>query len=242
MSKGIIKRIYSKQAITILLLACVLRALTLTNSTSFIDLLGGIPIYNNGSLNLLEIIKWNICVLPPVSICALFTIDEFGSICRYTMLRDKSIQHWYKNRLYAVILANYSYCLAFIFITCILRISSECNVNMILLTGLLFPLHTTLLSVVFLFIYARYKTPKLMIIVYLIVNGIMTIIGSIFPSTCKFLLPFWGMAVNQIWLFSNQIIHLLLTISISLLLIISINHLTMRQLRNSNPAAILTMI
>lgn len=178
-----------------------------------------------GGLNLLKIMEWNLCVLAPVSASLLFLMPEMGPLSTYTILRTKTIRHWWIMRLAAVVAINYVFSLIGLFILP----GRDMQMAEWLLAMVLFPLHTTLLST-FCAGGMLLLSSRAAVIFYLLVEGGLLVIGMAYPPVSLFLLPYWGMA---------QAIgaHWGAVVAVSLLLFAVLNLCILYWLDRHNPAA-----
>lgn len=152
-----------------------------------------------GGLDLLSAMLWNLCVLPPVSVSILYIIHEFEVLFFYTVLRSKSILHWWLARFTAIVFLNYAF---YCFVQIILTLT-RCNhliPEQTFKIAILFPLHTTLLSTLccggaILF------SSRGAISLYLLMEGVLVMIGMVYPPISPFLIPYWGMtcATGDFW-------------------------------------------
>ena len=153
-----------------------------------------------GGLDLLSAMLWNLCVLPPVSASILYIIHEFEVLFFYTVLRSKSILRWWLVRFASIVFLNYAfYCLAQILLTliCHNQFISEQGFKI----AMLFPLHTTVLSILCCHGVVLFSS-RGAVAFYLLVEGALVIIGTTFPRICPFLLPYLGMIciVGDVWI------------------------------------------
>lgn len=237
MRKCVLFRLFNWHTLAVFLISYMVFCFSTNTSFMLRDILGGISVQVSGEVNLMEILRWNLCVLPPVAMSSIFACSEAGAVCRFTMYRSKSIGRWYSDRILPVVILNYFYCLAFILFICLWNWGGGLERVFVEQIIAVFPMHTTLLSVVSFLLIIRYGSVKLSVIVYFLIDGLMVVVGSLFPPACKFLLPFWGMAANKIWLFSNQTQHVFITVSVTLSLILVVVYITQKWLHTSNPAS-----
>ncbi len=231
-------RILDKRAVIIYFITISLLSLINTKDVSVIGILGGINTSKSiGALDVFGVIKWNICVLPPVAVSTLFMISEMGPISKYTMSRSESVKNWAATRFISIIVANIFYLLAALIITSIFNFKIDVSSNLFYRLMVIFPLHTIMLSMLSIMLLAIYKTPKSVIITYLIVEGITAVIGCVLPSTSKFMLAYWGMAYNNNLLLSNSYFHFSIVISFMLMLTVLSIYITTKFFITNNPAA-----
>ncbi len=145
-----------------------------------------------GGLDILRAMEWNLCVLPPISASLLFLMPELGTLSTYTIVRSKNIRHWWLIRLAAVVVINYVF---FLFSLVLLSLISGSDLLWAewCTAMVLFPLHTTLLSVLCaggMILFAS----RAAVILYLLVECGLLAVGMAYPPVSLFLPPYWGMA------------------------------------------------
>lgn len=153
-----------------------------------------------GGVDLLGTMLWNLCVLPPVSACILYMLHEFETLFPYTILRSRTLYRWWMLRFAVILFLNYAF---YFFAQLALTITRG---NPLLLSeaaelAALFPLHTTLLSTLCCVGIVRFSS-RGAIVSYLLVEGVLVIIGMAYPPISHFLLPYWGMtrSVGEQWI------------------------------------------
>lgn len=85
--RAIITRIISWRTIAAYIAVFLLLVITAPKGVSITELLGGFSaIGGMGRLNILGIMRWNLCVLPPVAVSILFMSSELGPLSAYTVI------------------------------------------------------------------------------------------------------------------------------------------------------------
>lgn len=236
MSRKMICRILSSRGLAMYLIAYVLLLIT-TGRASVVDILGGFSPERSFGLNVLGIMRWNLGVLPPVIIGILFMSSELGKLSCYTVIRSKSINRWFLLRYTCIVLADVVYLLFFVIITTVFGYNAGCGIKGICLFMLVFSVHTILISTLSVSLLAVFKSHRIALLSFFIVEGVMPAVGSVFPSASKYLLPFWGMANDEELISLNKIFYLSATVVISILLSVLLVIAVLKRLRVNNPAA-----
>ena len=208
---NIVKRVLNLKNIIIYLCFIVLLIISFNNSSIY-EILGGIDSSkNNNILNVTQIIKWNLCVLPPIIISLLFLSEEFGAFRKFTLIRSKNVKEWVLVRFGIVIFINYIYIFLFFIITYFIGINSELDIRDIILLLIVFPIHTVAISMLIETIAVITNSQKNAIISYFFIEGFTVILGLLYPTISKYLISYWGMLENQVFIFSSRIIHICIT-------------------------------
>lgn len=216
----------------------LLLVITAPKSVSTVELLGGFSAVGGmGRLNILGIMRWNLCVLPPVAVSILFMSSELGPLSIYTVMRATSIKMWYLVRLCAIILANLIYISLFILLGAAFCLNIRGEPARLFQLMLVFPIHTILMSGISMMLLTICRLSKVSIFAYFIVEGGMVIGGSLFPSISKYLLPFWGMVQSEGLLLSSRGYHLLITVGMTVLIFILLTSISIKWMQSNNPAA-----
>lgn len=155
-------------------------------------------------------------------------MPELGALSTYTIVRSKNIRHWWLMRLAAVVVINYVF---FLFALILLSLISGAELSLAQLstTAVLFPLHTTLLSVFCaggMILFAS----RAAVILYLLVECGLLAVGMAYPPVSLFLPPYWGMAQAMGNNFGSQG-------AVSVFLLIVLNFGIVCWLGRHNPAA-----
>lgn len=228
-------RILDKRAVIIYFSVIFILLITNTKDMSVIGILGGMNAA--GALNVLGVMKWNVCVFPPVAVSTLFMMTEMGLLSKYTMGRSKSVKYWFAMRANSVVAANFAYFLTAFFVTSILTCKFDVRGDLFYRLMIIFPLHTIMLSMLSIMLLAICRTPKPVIIAYLIIEGITAVIGCLFPSVSRFMLAYWGMACSNNLLFANPYFHFPIVVSFMLVFTVISIYITVKFLITNNPAA-----
>lgn len=229
MNTKIIERTLTPTICTFYLLMCCLLAATAEGKT-VIDIWGGfVP---SGSLlsNVIGIVRWNICVMPPIMICNLFMIAETGKLSTFTVIREISLEKWFFKRYIAMVISTLAYIAMAMILTTFLGFNNSLQLHQIIGFALTFSAHILLLISASVATLLIFRSAKAVLILYLIIEGIMVIIGTTFPVTSKHLIPYWGMAIeDQTMTVAWKTVLSLLITALSVLI-------TMVFLKKHNPA------
>lgn len=189
----IISRILDRRAIIIYFTAWLLFFTVMPGQKGAMDILGGFSPQESRGLDILGIMRWNLCVLPPVAVSILFMDVEMGVLRVYTMVRSESVKKWYLPRFIGIAAANLVYLLLFVGVAEIGMRSGDYKRNGFGLFLAVFFLHSFLMSVVSVALCGKSRRVHTAVVFYLLVEGIMVVIGDIFPQTAACLPPYWGM-------------------------------------------------
>lgn len=225
----LLRRIFNRHTIICYITAVCLMLILVGERDSAITFFQGFSVSNGmGRLDLLKVMEWNLCILPPISASLLFVIQELGVLSSYTVLRTRTIRFWWMVRFAAVIIINYVF-FFFSAMTLFLSDGSAIQWETWLRTAALFPLHTTLLSVlcctgILLF------SSRAAVIIYLLIEAVFLLFGLVHPPISLFLIPFWGMveAMGSFWRYA---------VIGSLFLFVVLNFNLICWLSRHNPAA-----
>lgn len=238
MSRAVITRIINWRTMTAYLAMFLLLVITAPKSVSAVGLLGGFSAVGGmGRLNILGIMRWNLCVLPPVAVSILFMSSELGPLSIYTVMRATSIKTWYLVRICAVVLANLIYISIFILLGAAFGLNGRSEAFRLYQLVLVFPMHTILISSISVMLLTICRSSKASVFAYFAVEGGMVIGGALFPSISKYLLPFWGMVQSEGLLLSSRGYHLLITVGMTVLIFILLTSISIKWLQSNNPAA-----
>ena len=91
-------QILDKRAFMIYFAAWLLLFTVAPGPKSTMNLLGGFSPQESRGLNTLGIVRWNLCVLPPVSVSILFMDIEMGRLRTYTMIRAGNAKYLFGNK------------------------------------------------------------------------------------------------------------------------------------------------
>ena len=233
-----VARIFDFRTIILYLIAYLLLFATAAGKTSMVDLFGGFSAcQNRGMLNVFAIMRWNLCVLPPVAASVLYMVSELGAFSRYSVLRYKTLKHWYFVRIAAVVAVNLAYLLAFFLFTEFSGLNAGCDRALLLHLLFVFPAHTVLLSVISVTLLAVCRSAKIPMMVFLAVEGFLVLAGTFFPQASRFLPPFWAMARNDSLLLPDVGWNVCLVVCITDLAVCFLLSATVKWLQSHNPAA-----
>lgn len=231
MNRKIICRILDKRALAMYIAVFLLLFAVSPGQKGVMHILGGFSPRKSGALNILGIMRWNLCVLPPIAVSILFMEVEMGRLRIYTMIRGKNVIQWFLARFTGIAAANLVYLFLFVGLTEVWAGSGDYKKDGFYLFLLLFFLHSFLMSVVCAAFCAHSKGVPVSVVFYLVVEGIMVVIGNIVPQTAFLLLPYWGM-IRQVGDASGGgICYLFLIMGVSAGLIVGAALLMIKSLR-----------
>lgn len=193
MNRKILNRILNKRAILIYLAAFLLLFTVTSGQKDILNILGGFSPQESRGLDMIGIMRWNLCVLPPVAVSILFMDVEMGVFRFYTMIRAKTVKQWFFVRFTGIAAANLLYLLLFVVLTEICAGNGDYKRSVFSLFVLLFFVHSFLMSMVSVALCTQSKGIHMSVVFYLTVEGMMVVIGDIFPQTAAYLPPYWGM-------------------------------------------------
>lgn len=193
MNRKIISRILDRRAMLIYFAAWLLLFTVTPGQKSAMNFLGGFSPRESRGLDVLGIMRWNLCVLPPVAVSILFMDVEAGVLRTYTMIRVKKAKEWFLPRFAGIAAANLVYLLLSVGLTEVCTGSGDYRRDGFPLFLLLFFLHSFLMSTVSVALCAKSRGVHMPVVFYLAVEGVMVVIGNIFPQTAACLPPYWGM-------------------------------------------------
>lgn len=98
MNRKMVGQILDKRAFMIYFAAWLLLFTVAPGPKSTMNLLGGFSPQESRGLNTLGIVRWNLCVLPPVSVSILFMDIEMGRLRTYTMIRAGNAKYLFGNK------------------------------------------------------------------------------------------------------------------------------------------------
>ena len=213
MKGKIISRILDKRALIIYLAACLLLFIVTPGQKSVMNVLGGFSPQGSRGLDIIGIMRWNLCVLPPVAASILFMDVEMGALRVYTLIRTKNAKRWFLPRFTVIAAANMIYLFLFTILAESYAGSGDYKRNRFFVFLTIFFLHSFMMSVVSVALCARNGGVRISVIFFLAVEGIMVVIGDIFPQTAAYLLPYWGM-IQQVGAYDGSVLYLLLIMGV----------------------------
>lgn len=221
MNIKIINMILNRRIIAMYIAVIILLFAVTSGHNGAMNILAGFSPQESRGLDIIGIIRWNLCVLPPVATSILFMDIEIRVLQIYTMIRSKNIIKWFIQRFIGIVIANLFYLFLFVVIAEICVAPGDYKKNGFLLFLTLFFLHTLLVSLVSVALCVQSKNIHITIVFYLTVEGIMVVIGEFFPKIAAYLPPYWGM-IRQVENSSfGDMSYLFLIIGISVVIIIS---------------------
>lgn len=232
MVKGkIISRILDKRALIIYLAACLMLFILAPGQKSVMNVLGGFSPQGSKGLDIIGIMRWNLCVLPPVAVSILFMDVEMGALRVYTLIRTKNAKRWFLPRFIAIAVANLSYLFLFTVLAEVYTGSGDYSRGSFYVLLTIFFLHSFMMSVISAALCAWSGGVHVSVIFFLAVEGIMVVIGDIFPRTAAYLLPYWGMIQQVGVTHDGSVLYLVLIIGVSAAMIIGAALLIIKCLR-----------
>ena len=215
---NIVKRILTFHNMMICVFFIVLLSISFKDSSIY-DILGGIN-SSNKILNIIQIIKWNLCILPPIIISLIFLSEEFGIFRKFTFIRSKNVLQWILVRFGIIVFINYMYILLFFLITYCIGLNKEFEISNIILLFTVFPINIITISMLIETVSVTTNSQKNAIILYFFIEGFAVILGLIYPASSKYIISYWGMLKNQVFILQNRIIHICITSLIMIVIII----------------------
>lgn len=179
------------------------------------ELLGGISPQGGQGLHILGIMRWDICILPPVAAGILFMDSELGPLRIYTMVREKKADIWILRRFCSIFVS----CAAYLSLFALLDVLNgrECRVSggRFGIFLLIFFLHILLTSTVSAALLVISRDVKAAVLFFMVMEGLLVTAGDIYPQTAPYLPPYWGMIRQEA--FSARIIpgYLCATVGLS---------------------------
>ena len=190
MNRKMISRIMDKRAIAIYLAVFLLLFAVTPGQKDVLDILGGFSPQESREPDMIGMMRWSLCVLPPVAVSILFMDAEIGGLRFYTMVRAKTVKKWFFLRFMGIVAANLLYLLLFAVLTEICAGNGGYKRRGFLLFLLLFFVHSFCVSMVSVALCTQSKGIHMAVVFYLAVEGIMVVIGDIFPQTAAYLPPY----------------------------------------------------
>lgn len=229
------QRIIDSTALCICIGVTALLLLTSADTPTVLNLLGGFSAATTiGMLNVVGIIRWILVVLPPTAISVLFITSELGPQSTFTMIRSKSVVRWIVARLGMILAVNLIYPLIMLVVGFIFTRLSAIDAMRIYS---IFSIHTCMVSFLSVFLVAIFKSPKPAFLAFILIEGFSVVVGNVVPSVSKYMVGFWGMALNRIFLFDNSIVHYGITAFFSIAVCLLSAVFTVLHLQKNNPAA-----
>jgi len=228
-----IGRILDFRAVALYLLTILILIFTnQSGAPSLTDLLGGVP--RSGSVYSLDVygmIKWCVCVFPPVAASVLFMLQETGIFSGYTVIRYKNVKMWMITRLGAVIAANMFYFILCVIFTTVTGSNAHLAMTAIAHIALIFQIHTTMLSFLSVSALMITRKPAIPLIVFFIITGVTVMLGTTVPTLSKYMIGLYGMVcISNIYGTDTQG-DVIISTSVMLLLVFSAALITIRQVK-----------
>ena len=160
---------------------------------SIVEICGGIIGVRSSGLNVVQIMRWALCVLPPVAVSIMFMEEELGACVIYTVVRAKNIRYWWCAHWLGVFAINLMYLVLFTVASALLGINRWIHGQNLALFFLVFEIHIFTMSVLSVMILFLCKSLNMSVLFFGVVEIAMVAIGSISPELSIYLFPFWGM-------------------------------------------------
>ncbi len=212
MRKNVIGRIIVGRTLLLYFLTYILLFIVMNEGDSIIDIYGGFSTSSNGGMNVIKIMRWNLCVLPPVAVSILYMDEELGTFGIYTIIRSKHMGHWWCMHWMAVVFANLVYVLIPTFVVIIA--GKKYGKESYGLFFVVFLSHILLMSILSVLIFIMFKSLKMSILFF----GLVEI----------FMVAF---------LFQNQKTYMLIMASISIVITIAFILFTIKWLKSEKIVA-----
>ena len=162
-------------------------------------------------------------------------IVETGKLSTFTVIRETSLEKWFYKRYIAMVISSFTYIALAIILTTFLGFNKSLQLHQFFSFALLFSAHILLLISASVATLLIFRSAKAVLILYLIIEGIMVIIGTTFPVTSKYLIPYWGMAIE------DQTMTVAWKTALSLLITALSVLITIVFLKKHNPRVVWTM-
>lgn len=185
---------------------------------SFSYLGGVVP---GGSLEVVAIIRWNVCVLAPVVMSWLYFAPQIGPLCVYTMIRSGNILRWLIERVTIVVMLNFVYPLFYLCISFVEGIHTTYYAMDILKIYILFASHTLMVSLISIVAFALWRSAKAAVSLFAGLEVIGICVGSLIPNIAPYLPSFWGMFTMRSaqGASNNSLVYTLLMIVLSCIIL-----------------------
>lgn len=193
MKGKMIGRILDRRAVLLYLSAWLLLFAVTPGQRGAMDVLGGFSPRGSRGLDIPGIMRWNLCVLPPVAASILFVETEMGALRNFTMMRAKNAKRWFLMRFTAIAAANLIFLLPFTGTAEALMGRGEVGSGRFFVFLILFFGHSFVMSMVSVAFFAGRGGIRASVISFLTVEGVMVVIGNAFPPAAACLPTYWGM-------------------------------------------------
>ena len=138
-------------------------------------------------------------------------IVETGKLSTFTVIRETSLEKWFYKRYIAMVISSFTYIALAIILTTFLGFNKSLQLHQFFSFALLFSAHILLLISASVATLLIFRSAKAVLILYLIIEGIMVIIGTTFPVKSKYLIHYWGMAIETMTVAWKTALSLLIT-------------------------------
>jgi len=188
---------------TIAFFLCGLLILIFTSdpeAASLADILGGIPGQEaSRQIDVVGMLRWNLCVFPPITVSVLFFREELMVFKYLSLIRFQSAKQWMRSSIVTIVFINYIYLVTF-FIVIFCRSFRQGFITALLIeTVLIFPIHTLMISMVSIAIYLIAKNIRIILIAFLMIEGVGVALGTTISAVEKYMLALYGMSQRINW-------------------------------------------
>lgn len=190
-----VKRILNRWSIAYYIITWLFLIVT-TDSDLIVNIYGGFSAEKSYGLNIIGLMRWNLCVMPPIVVSAVFMMSEMEIII-FTIIRSKNAENWCILRYLTIVVINILYILIVVCLAESFGKIKRDNWQELCNFIIIFFLHTLLVSIIVATSYVLHNSLKVTILVYFCIEGIMVVVGNLFPQISIYLLPFWGMVKND---------------------------------------------
>ena len=146
MRKKAIGRILNLRNILIYFLAYILLFLVSEKGDSVVEICGGISVSRSSGLKVIQIMRWVLCVLPPIAVSILFMEEELGVCVIYTVIRAKNIRQWWCVHWLGVFVINLMYPALFTAVSVLMDVNKWTHGQNQALFFLIFEIHIFTMS------------------------------------------------------------------------------------------------
>ncbi len=190
---------------------------------SLLQMYGGISEDKNSiAYSIIEIMTWNLCVIPPVFSCYRVFNMEFSTVRFNTIIRSERIDSWWRTRTFFIVASNVGYTLLILLIDLLTNVGK--NVPAAYITfGFVFSSHTLLLSYIMILAMLSKSKIQWSIIIYGMIEIVMVAWGITSSVSRMYLFPYWGMINNIVCSDTKGMTYLIAIEVISWLIIIILN-------------------
>lgn len=185
-------------------------------NTSIDEIYGGISSTSNSQTNVILIMRWGLCVLPPLVCCVLFMKEELQSVAVFTVVREKTIQQWWCKRWNHIGWINVLYLVVFEGVYVLENLLGVNHVHFNILRILPFGAHVYSMSVMSVIILTKFRSFKWVSFFFGMIEIFFVVIGVSSRALSSFIYPFWGMMNNAHYILDNKSLHYVISIGLQL--------------------------